>query len=222
LFQILKTTAFEIVFQDKDENVPLFSFLSSYVLQNIPLICKFAEHRQKYFTTTLPQDIVYQGNDVASFVCLSKSLSPQQPSPFIHFFFSICNQVFFHLFEEKTNFNCALLNKYRDEKDSMGLHADNETWIENGKNIMNIAFGEERHLSIIRNQLTTGRKLPEILTNVDYLMKSGSCIVFRGNLFQYFFLHGVAKEGTNLKTRYSFNFRQHLSSTMLQTKKKKN
>ena len=55
--------------------------------------------------------------------------------------------------ETKTDFNSVLVNYYRDGKDSMGWHSDDEKELGPNPTIASISFGSERNLHF-RNKIT--------------------------------------------------------------------
>ena len=55
--------------------------------------------------------------------------------------------------EIKTDFNSVLVNYYRDGKDSMGWHSDDEKELGPNPTIASISFGSERNLHF-RNKIT--------------------------------------------------------------------
>lgn len=95
-------------------------------------------------------------------------------------------------------FNSVLGNFYRNEKDSMGWHSDNEKELGSTPCIASISLGEER-LFKIRNK-KTGEVLGENLAN-------GSLLIMSGN-FQNDWQHSVPKEKTIRDPRINLTFRQ--------------
>jgi hypothetical protein len=228
-----KEGAFEIMWHNPDTNnsEPILGFLADFLIENLPGQVIFPDKRERFGTTTIPRDVAYYGSKVRALRFLSSYIpasivNPQSLLAFLLYFFS--SVVSF--FNYPVQFNCSLIQRYKNEKDSMDLHADNEVWIGANKTILNLSLGDERTLSLQRN-LSTIRttntrqtKVPyeqETPLNVDYVMKNGSAILFYGESFQFFFLHGVSKETDNKATRYSFNFRQHLSLAQEEEQKEK-
>lgn len=98
-------------------------------------------------------------------------------------------------------FNSVLGNLYRDERDSMGWHSDNEKELGNTPCIASISLGEER-LFKIRNNLS-GETFGETLNN-------GSLLIMSGN-FQNEWQHSIPKEKTIRGPRINLTFRHLIS-----------
>lgn len=94
-------------------------------------------------------------------------------------------------------FNSALCNLYRDGKDSIGMHSDNER--ELGKNpiIASISLGSPRRFRI---QSTVNEHKEELI------LTHGSLLVMSGTM-QYFYKHGVPKEPKIHTPRINITFR---------------
>lgn len=104
---------------------------------------------------------------------------------------------------EKTTgytFNSCLLNYYRDGKDGMGWHQDNEK--ELGKNpvIASITFGETRpfQLKHISNKE---------LKKIDIPLTSGSLLIMAGET-QHYWKHQIPKTKRTLNPRLNLTFRK--------------
>lgn len=81
-------------------------------------------------------------------------------------------------------FNSVLMNFYRDGRDSIGMHADDETQLEADPTIASVSLGASR--TFIVRHMETGLTLKESL-------KSGSLLVMKGDM-QRKWLHGIPKE----------------------------
>jgi len=101
--------------------------------------------------------------------------------------------------ETDAKFNSVLANLYRDHRDSMGLHSDDEK--ELGKNpvIASVSLGATRKF-IMKHR--ANKKLPQ----KNYLLESGSLLVMRGDT-QKFWKHGVPKETKLCGARINLTFR---------------
>lgn len=95
-------------------------------------------------------------------------------------------------------FNTGLLNYYRDGKDSMGLHADDER--ELGKNpiIASVSFGATRKM-IFRNKVTKEKLVVPL--------NHGDLIVMKGSL-QHQWKHELPKEKRVEEARLNVTFRK--------------
>lgn len=98
------------------------------------------------------------------------------------------------------SFNSVLLNLYRDGKDSMGWHSDDEP--ELGKNpvIASLSFGQSRMFHLKHRFDKSTEKVRMELVN-------GSLLVMRGTT-QHFWHHQIPKSKRPLQTRINLTFRQ--------------
>lgn len=99
-------------------------------------------------------------------------------------------------------FNSVLLNYYRNEKDSMGPHSDDEPELGPRPTIASLSIGEERVFSFKPKALqskSTSVRLP-----------SGSLLLMRGETQQNW-RHGIAKSSQPMGPRVNLTFRQILS-----------
>lgn len=100
-------------------------------------------------------------------------------------------------------FNSVLLNYYRDQHDSMGLHSDDEPELGPRPLIASLSLGEPRILSFAprRDRGLAGVKLP---------LPSGSLLVMRGDT-QTNWKHGIGKSKRPLGPRVNLTFRRMLA-----------
>lgn len=100
-------------------------------------------------------------------------------------------------------FNSCLVNLYRDGKDSMGWHADNEK--ELGKNpvIASVSLGAERIFHLRHNTCKGLKK--------KYLLAHGSLLLMKGET-QHFWKHQLPKTKRDLGPRLNLTFRKILTS----------
>jgi len=91
------------------------------------------------------------------------------------------------------------LNYYRDGKDSMGWHADDEK--ELGKNpvIGSVSFGESRVFQM-------RHKYRKEIKRVDIPLSNGSFLLMKGTT-QHFWQHQIPKTSKDLKSRINLTFR---------------
>ncbi len=102
------------------------------------------------------------------------------------------------------NFNSVLLNYYRDQRDSMGMHSDDESELGKQPVIASLSLGEERILLLrhrYRKELGTF-KLP---------LPSGSLLVMKGDT-QSHWKHGIAKQNHPCGPRVNLTFRTILKN----------
>jgi alkylated DNA repair dioxygenase AlkB len=103
------------------------------------------------------------------------------------------------------SFNSVLLNYYRDQSDSMGMHSDDERELGCQPLIASLSLGETRSIMFrhkTRRDLGTFR-LP---------LPAGSVLVMRGTT-QSFWKHGIARERQPCGPRINLTFRRILSAT---------
>lgn len=98
-------------------------------------------------------------------------------------------------------YNSVLANLYRNEKDSMGYHSDNEKELGPSPQIASISLGAEREIIFIhRNE--KNRRVQVSLTN-------GSLLVTKG-CTQKYWKHGILKKRRPIGKRINLTFRNIL------------
>ena len=96
-----------------------------------------------------------------------------------------------------TSFNSVLLNYYRNERDSMGMHADDEPELGPDPVIASLSLGAVRTFSLRHRRSGQVLRLP---------LASGSLLVMAGSL-QAHWLHGIAKSTRPTGPRLNLTFR---------------
>jgi alkylated DNA repair dioxygenase AlkB len=96
-------------------------------------------------------------------------------------------------------FNSVLLNFYRDHRDGMGMHSDDESELGSNPVIASISLGEERTL-LLRH------KFRKDLNTIKLPLASGSLLVMKGAT-QSYWKHGIAKQKTACGPRVNLTFR---------------
>lgn len=99
-----------------------------------------------------------------------------------------------------TAFNSALLNYYRDHRDSMGLHSDDEAELGPLPTIASLSLGAERTLILKHRRDRTHRQ-------VRLPLAGGSLLVMCGDT-QRNWKHGINKEGGPCGPRVNLTFRR--------------
>lgn len=98
------------------------------------------------------------------------------------------------------SFNSVLLNYYRNERDSMGMHSDDERELGRNPTIASLSFGAER-------ELTFRHRRRKELAPVRLRLASGSLLIMRGAT-QHHWKHGIAKERRPCGPRVNLTFRR--------------
>ena len=96
-------------------------------------------------------------------------------------------------------FNSVLLNYYRDNRDSIGFHSDNERELGEQPVIASLSLGEERTF-ILKH------KRSKSLEPVRLRLASGSLLLMKGDT-QHFWRHGILKESRSCGPRVNLTFR---------------
>jgi alkylated DNA repair dioxygenase AlkB len=94
-------------------------------------------------------------------------------------------------------FNSVLLNYYRDGRDSMGMHSDNEAELGPEPAIASVSFGAERTF-ILRHKVTKQR--------LQVALTDGSLLLMAGSL-QNHWMHGINKSARLIGSRVNLTFR---------------
>ena len=98
-----------------------------------------------------------------------------------------------------TAFNSVLLNYYRDNRDSMGFHSDDERELGDQPVIASLSLGEER--TFIFKHKTMKNIKP-----VRMKLASGSLLLMKGETQRYW-KHGIDKETRPCGSRVNLTFR---------------
>ncbi len=97
-----------------------------------------------------------------------------------------------------TAFNSVLLNCYRNGKDSMGWHADNEKVLGENPIIASLSLGATRQFHLKH------RENPDL--KMSFSLTSGSCLVMGGAL-QQDWIHAIPKTQKPVGPRINLTFR---------------
>ena len=100
----------------------------------------------------------------------------------------------------RTDFNSVLLNYYRDNRDSMGLHSDDEPELGERPILASLSLGEERTF-ILKH------KREKALKPVRLKLASGSLLLMKGDT-QHYWKHGIDKETRPCRPRVNLTFRR--------------
>lgn len=97
-------------------------------------------------------------------------------------------------------FNSVLLNYYRDHRDSMGLHSDNELELGERPSIASLSLGEERTFTLKHKTRTD-------LKSIRLKLASGSLLLMKGET-QRHWKHGIYKQTCPCGPRVNLTFRR--------------
>lgn len=97
-------------------------------------------------------------------------------------------------------FNSVLLNYYRNERDSMGLHSDDEPDLGPRPVIASLSLGESR-VFVFKH------KRQSDLPVINLPLESGSLLLMKGDT-QRNWKHGIAKSARHLGPRVNLTFRR--------------
>ena len=97
------------------------------------------------------------------------------------------------------SFNSVLLNYYRDQRDSMGLHADDEPELGSNPVIASVSFGEARRFVL-------KHRYRDDIDRIRLELPSGSVLLMQGET-QVNWKHGVPKQSKSCGPRVNLTFR---------------
>jgi alkylated DNA repair dioxygenase AlkB len=100
----------------------------------------------------------------------------------------------------QSEFNSVLLNYYRNERDSMGFHSDDEKELGQRPVIASVSLGETRQL-IFQHKTRNKHK------TVKLDLESGSLLLMKGDT-QPHWKHGIAKQSKACGPRVNLTFRR--------------
>jgi alkylated DNA repair dioxygenase AlkB len=103
----------------------------------------------------------------------------------------------------RTDFNSVLVNYYRDHRDSMGLHSDDEPELGERPILASLSLGEERTF-IMKH------KRKKDLKPMRLNLASGSLLLMKGETQRYW-KHGIDKETLACGPRVNLTFRRILN-----------
>jgi alkylated DNA repair dioxygenase AlkB len=98
-----------------------------------------------------------------------------------------------------THFNHVLLNRYRDGRDNMGLHADDEPELGPDPVVATLSLGATRRMTLVPRRPRDGERH-------SLELPAGSLLVMRGAC-QRRFRHGLPREPRVTEERVSLTFR---------------
>jgi len=96
------------------------------------------------------------------------------------------------------SFNSVLLNRYRNGRDGMGWHADDERELGQDPPIASVSFGESRRF-LLRHRRQRASRCELLLGHGDLLLMAGPT--------QHHYLHAVPKTARTVGERINLTFR---------------
>src|SRR5262249_38132832 len=99
-----------------------------------------------------------------------------------------------------TDFNSVLLNYYRDHRDSMGLHSDDEPELGERPILASLSLAEERTF-ILRN--SREKALKPVRLNIGAVR----LLLMKGET-EHYWKHGIEKETRPCRPRVNLTFRR--------------
>jgi alkylated DNA repair dioxygenase AlkB len=103
----------------------------------------------------------------------------------------------------EASFNSVLLNYYRDHRDSMGMHSDDERELGKNPTIASVSLGERR-------TLVFKHRFRKELKPVHLTLESGSLLLMKGAT-QHHWKHGISKLSQPCGPRVNLTFRRIFS-----------
>jgi len=106
-------------------------------------------------------------------------------------------------------FNCVLLNQYRDGRDSMGWHADDEPELGPAPVIASLSLGAPRRFMLRRRERCSGKRGDNCERRFELSPGHGSLLVMRGDLQRHWH-HQVPRTRRPVGERINLTFRRVL------------
>jgi len=104
-----------------------------------------------------------------------------------------------------SSFNSVLLDYSRDQRDSMGLHSDDEPELGARPILASLSLGQERTV-IFKH------KVRKDVSPIKIRLESGSLLLMKGDTQRYW-KHGIEKESRPCGPRINLTFRQIVTRT---------
>ena len=104
------------------------------------------------------------------------------------------------------NFNSLLLNKYKDGKDKLSWHADDEAELDSKSCIASLSLGSERFFSIKHKYKVDKAGTQRKQYSHKFILNHGSLLIMKPPM-QKFWLHQVPASKNTKKIRINLTFR---------------
>ncbi|BAZ42988.1 2OG-Fe(II) oxygenase [Calothrix sp. NIES-4101] len=143
--------------------------------------------------SNLPRLTAWYGDNDKSYKYSGIRMSPQLWTSVLLFIKSRIEGIL------KAEFNSVLVNLYRDGKDYVSWHSDDEQELGKNPTIASVSFGETRRFQL-------KHKSQKDLDKVEILLTNGSLLLMKGST-QHFWLHQIPKSSKPLQERINLTFR---------------
>jgi alkylated DNA repair dioxygenase AlkB len=140
-----------------------------------------------------PRLLEFFGDDGVFYTYSKKQYNAKPWSPLLAELRDIAGQL------SGSSFNCVLANYYRDERDSMGFHSDDEPELGAEPTIVSMSFGATR-VFVMKH------KTNKDLAPVRIPLSNGSVLIMKGATQQHW-VHGIEKKKTHIGPRVNLTFR---------------
>ena len=183
-----------------DADVTLYEAQSSQLVGNYSaqdLIDNIAWRKEtiKLYGKTYvqPRLLEFYGDEGVSYVYSRKRYTAKPWTPLLADLRDIAEQV------SGQRSNSVLANYYRDERDSMGFHADDEPELGAEPTIVSMSFGATR-VFVMKH------KTNKDVASVRLPLHDGSILVMKGQT-QHHWVHGIEKKARSIGPRVNLTFR---------------
>lgn len=174
-------------FFDKNESAQIFSELYSNIDWKQDATLLFGKH------VTLPRLTAWYGDEGKSYTYSKIKMEPHLWTPTLIQIKSRIEAV------TSAPFNCVLLNLYRDGKDSVAWHSDDEPELGENPVIGSASFGATRRF-MFRHKYQNQLKFETELTHGSFLLMKG--------VTQHFWRHQIPKTTRLIQPRVNLTFRK--------------
>lgn len=156
---------------------------------------KWRQDKMKIFgkEVDLPRLTAWYGDDDKSYTYSGIPMNPESWTPILLSIKERIEQV------AEVEFNSVLVNLYRNGKDSVSWHSDDEPELGTNPIIGSISFGETRRFQL-------RHKWNKDLDKVEITLSHGSLLLMKGST-QHFWQHQIPKTSKPLKERINLTFR---------------
>ena len=156
---------------------------------------KWRQDRMKLFgkEVDLPRLTAWYGDEGKSYTYSSIRMNPDTWTPTLLSIKSRIEEV------AHVKFNSVLINLYRNGKDSVSWHTDDEPELGKYPIIASVSLGEARRFQL-------RHKLNKSLDKIELTLTHGSFLIMKGST-QHFWQHQIPKSSKSLKERINLTFR---------------